>query len=208
MAMWAGGVAWGASAVASWRVVGRGFLLLGSGVALLLGVPAAVLNQTPQAVLAGGACLVAMLLPGRSVAPSLALAVGAGGFILAGGSTLGLVPALIGALALGGITSEMLLGHWYLIDPRLPRSALRRLAAAGLAGVMADAALVAFRGGAGGLTAPWVPVLLAVVAALLMLGVLGALRVQSYPGVMAATGLSYLAVLTSLGAVVVGQSLL
>jgi hypothetical protein len=43
---------------------------------------------------------------------------------------------------------------------------------------------------------------------LLMVAVLGALRYPAYAGVMAATGLSYLAVLTSLGAVFLGRALI
>ena len=42
---------------------------------------------------------------------------------------------------------------------------------------------------------------------LLMVGVIGALRYPAYAGVMAATGLSYLAVLTTLGAVFLGRAL-
>ena len=41
----------------------------------------------------------------------------------------------------------------------------------------------------------------------LMAGVMGALRAEGYSGVMAATGLSYLALLTALGAAVVGRML-
>ena len=43
---------------------------------------------------------------------------------------------------------------------------------------------------------------------LLMIAVWYSLKEPSYPGVMAATGLSYLAVLTSLGATTLGRTLL
>ena len=36
----------------------------------------------------------------------------------------------------------MLLGHWYLVSPRIPRRPLQRLAAAGAVGVVLDAAVV------------------------------------------------------------------
>jgi hypothetical protein len=42
----------------------------------------------------------------------------------------------------------------------------------------------------------------------LMVGVWFSLRVPSYTGVMAATGLSYLATLTALGAVVIGRAVI
>ena len=48
---------------------------------------------------------------------------------------------------------------------------------------------------------------LVVTSVILMAGVLGSLRYPAYSGVMAATGLSYLAVLTSLGAVFLGRAL-
>ena len=40
-----------------------------------------------------------------------------------------------------------------------------------------------------------------------MVGVIGALKWPAYSGVMAATGLSYLALLTTLGAVFLGRAL-
>src|SRR5690606_12177971 len=53
----------------------------------------------------------------------------------------GWVSAFTATLALGGVTGEMALGHWYLVDPRLPRGALRWLAIAGIGGLIAEAAL-------------------------------------------------------------------
>ncbi len=41
-----------------------------------------------------------------------------------------------------------------------------------------------------------------------MVAVIGALRYPAYSGVMAATGLSYLAVLTTLGGIFLGRALL
>lgn len=120
-----------------------------------------------------------------------------------------MIPSITGAVLLGGISSEMMLGHWFLIDPRLPRWALQRLdliAAIGLGGdVIVLTALGAF--GAG----DWVMIAamaaLSVMTALLVAGVWFSLREPGYSGVMAATGLSYLGVLTALGTVVVGRLL-
>jgi hypothetical protein len=99
----------------------------------------------------------------------------------------------------------MLLGHWYLIDPRLPRAWLRALAVAGIVGLCAEAGLqvalgIGFSGGAVGF---WI---LLVTSVVLMIAVIAALRYPAYSGVMAATGLSYLALLTTLGAVFVGRA--
>jgi hypothetical protein len=118
----------------------------------------------------------------------------------------GWMPAISAALALGGVTSEMLLAHWYLVDPRLPRWILKSLAVAGIVGLTADAMVLAIAGlPQGGATiAFWV---LMVTSIALMVGVFAALRYPAYSGVMAATGLSYLAVLTSLGGVFLGRVL-
>ena len=116
-----------------------------------------------------------------------------------------------GALFLGGVTVEMMLGHWYLVDPTLPRWALRRLALAGAGGAVVDFVVLLFLG-----VFPWSAgdtavglgfVLLAVTTVILMAAVGGALREEGYAGVMAATGLSYLALLTAIGAAVVGRML-
>jgi hypothetical protein len=133
------------------------------------------------------------------------------GFLVVSGS-LGSWPlAVTGALALGGVTDEMLLGHWYLVDPRLPRRPLRRLALAALVGIVADAVILAATVGL-----PWSPaetgvgwafVVLSAMSGLLVVGVFFALKEPAYSGVMAATGLSYRAVLTVIGAGVAGRSL-
>ena len=115
-----------------------------------------------------------------------------------------------GSVALGGVTSEMMLGHWYLVDPRLPRWALQRLDAAGVVGVVADTTLLLGRGAAGSSDSVivWAYLGLAGTTVVLMVAVWFALREPRYSGVMAATGLSYLAMLTVVGAVVAGRSLL
>ena len=118
--------------------------------------------------------------------------------------------AATGAAALGGITGEMLLGHWYLVDPTLPRWALRRLDILGLVGLVADIAALSVLGPTSPFSVSGAAAALAVLAgmsALLMVMVWFALDYPAYSGVMAATGLSYLAVLTGLGAVYVGRLL-
>ena len=123
----------------------------------------------------------------------------------------GLAGTLSGALLLGGITGEMLLGHWFLIDPTLPRWTLKRLAAAGAAGVVADAAVVIIVEGGAGFgeeVVGWAFIVLALTTFVLLVAVWFALNEPSYQGVMAATGLSYLAILTAIGAAASGRALL
>jgi hypothetical protein len=100
----------------------------------------------------------------------------------------------------------MALGHWYLVDPRLPRSILTNLAAVGIVGLVVDAGVLAVAGlPAGGATIVYWVLMATSVA--LMAGVIGSLRYPAYSGVMAATGLSYLAVLTTLGGMFLGRAL-
>jgi len=122
------------------------------------------------------------------------------------------VAAISGAIFLGSVTAEMMLGHWYLVDPRLPRWALRRLAWVGVAAALLDLVVLSASG-----VFPWVAgdatvgigfIVLSITTGVLMLAVIGALREEGYSGVMAATGLSYLALLTAIGAAVVGRLLL
>lgn len=120
--------------------------------------------------------------------------------------------AFTGSVALGGVTGGLLLGHWYLFDPRLPRPLLRRLNVVGLAGLGADVLVLlgtglTAEGTAKALAPVWVFAVLAAASALLMRAVRGALREAAYSALMAATGLSYLAVLTSLATLIVGRSL-
>ena len=80
-----------------------------------------------------------------------------------------------------------------------------------MTGIVVDGALLAVQGGV-----PWSPaeagfgwafVVLSVLSGVLMLAVWFALKEPAYSAVMAATGLSYLAVLTVIGAGVTGRSL-
>lgn len=202
---WAGGLALAGSFAAMAGVAGRGFNALIAGTAVLIGV-GAVVSLDPIGWLGVAALVVAVLL--RPV-QAAAIALGTGGVILAvvAAKHGGWLPAVTAAVALGGVMGEMLLGHWYLVDPRLPRWALRSLALAGIIGLVAEGALWWSTGllPGGGVTAAfWT---LHLTSVLLMAGVLGALRYPAYSGVMAATGLSYLAVLTALGTAFLGRAL-
>ena len=209
LAMWAAGVAGSGAAVAYWRIVGPGYLWLIAATVLLIGGAAWYFGRgalTAVAVLVGaGTALVAR----SHQAPTIALA-SSSVFFLVGASVAGLpVPAITGTAALGGITGEMLLGHWFLVSPRMPRWPLRALALVGGAAVLLDwlahlAASIPPAASTGPLIAS---AALAATSLLLMAAVWFALGYPSYPGVMAATGLSYLAVLTSLGSVILVRAL-
>lgn len=205
LSLWGGGVAAGGATVAVWRVARPGyFRLVGSLVALLaalvvlsggglLGVVAAVAallaalrREGPVAIGAFGVSALSLLLVAVVVSPA------------------GWLTSLIGATSLGAVTSEMLLGHWFLVDPKLPRWPLRRLALAGVVGALGESLWVAL--GSDQLLVPRSLLAgLAALAALLMVGVVFSLRVRAYSGVMAATGLSYLATLLVLAVAIISR---
>jgi len=128
-----------------------------------------------------------------------------------GSAVVGFLQLLAGAAFLGAVTDGLLLGHWYLVDPRLSRRPLRRLALGALTGIVLDTVILAVHGGLSWSPAEagvgWAYVGLSVVSVLLVLAVWLALKEPAYSAVMAATGLSYLAVLTVIGAGVAGRSL-
>lgn len=212
LAMWAAGLAAGVAVVARWNIVGPGYTWLTGGVTLLLGVPAAASSGSPMAWFGVGAALVAVFGARRPPVASAAAAVAAITFLVVSAAEAYPVAAVSGAVFLGAVTTEMMLGHWYLVDPRLPRWALRRLAWVGVAAAVVDLAVLAVGG-----VFPWAAVdgalgigfvVLGLTSGVLMLAVIGALKEQGYSGVMAATGLSYLALLTAIGAAIVGRLLL
>lgn len=154
----------------------------------------------------------------------LAPAFGAAGLVGAAaftGGSLWLAAArlLVGAAFLGAVTDAMLLGHWYLTQPGLPRDPLKELVRwtaviwpaevlvmllpPGMIGVLAGSRSDGYGGLLGWM---WV------VCALLTIGLIGAtwlaLRERFYSAVMAATGLIYLAILTAFGTDLVARALL
>lgn len=211
LSAWSAGVAAGTALVTRWGIVGPGFTWLGLGVVLLLGVPGALAGGGTVGWLGCGLAAAA-LVTGRVRMVSAGLAAAAAIALGLAGTGEG-YPVLVvsGAIALGGVTSEMLLGHWYLVDPRLPRSALRTLCWFGIAGAVADPIIALLHGAlpaaSGDAVVPIGWAVLAVTSVLLMVGVWAALGERGYPAVMAATGLSYLAVLTVIGAVVLARVL-
>ncbi len=202
-------MAGGAAAVSYSGIVGPGYNWLLSAVVVVVGGATALAGDVTIGLIATGAALFAGIL-GRRQLPAAALfgAAAIGHLSVAMGEG-GIMPAVTGTLLLGAMTGEMLLGHWFLVDPQLPRWALQRLDLAAGAGVVADVAVIATLGafGAGDGVMIAALVALAVMTGLLVTGVWFSLKEPTYSGVMAATGLSYLGVLTAFGVTVVGRLL-
>ena len=126
---------------------------------------------------------------------------------------------VVGALFLGVVTDAMLLGHWYLVQPGLPRGALLELVRWSGWLWLPEVALLlvpigmvsAINGtiddGYNGLLS-WFWVMSAVTTIGLVITTRLALKERSYSAVMAATGLLYLAILTAFGTDLVARALL
>lgn len=207
MAAWAGGLALTLPLAVRWKVAKRGYQMLGAGVAALLMVYPAW--RSWWAAIGLAAVLLALWRSGRREFSPLVTA-GALLVMVPSAVSSGWMDTIAAGAALGGITATMLLGHWFLVDPTLPRWALRRLdllAGAGLvlslvAGWLNGA--VPYDGGALG----WALGGLALVGVALVVGTWFALGETGYSGVMAATGLSYLGVVTVAGVVFLNRLML
>ncbi len=200
MAAWAGGLALTLPLAVRWKVAKRGYQMLGAATAALLMIYPAWHSWWAAAGLV--AALLAVWRSGwREFSPLVMV-----------GALLVMIPAVIsgnwmsavaGAVALGGITATMLLGHWFLVDPTLPRWALRRLDLCAGVGLLLSLlagwinGAVPYQGGPLG----WTLAILALVSAALVTGTWFSLGERGYSGVMAATGLSYLGVVTIAGVV-------
>lgn len=208
LSMWSAGLAAGGGLVARWKVVGPGYTWLVSATVVLFGVFAALAGGGAAAWVGVAAAIGAGLMARRLEIVVVLFAVSMLGFLVASVQDSPLLPVALGAVFIGGVTSEMILGHWYLVDPTLPRWALQRLTVVGGVGLVAD---VGYFVGAGALAfssdavLAWSFVALTAMTALLVVGVWFALKEPSYTGVMAATGLSYLGTLTAVGVLVVGR---
>jgi len=154
------------------------------------------------------------------VAPIIGLA----GLIAAGldaGSPqwLQLARVLVGAALLGVVTDAMLLGHWYLTQPGLPRAPLIELVwclgliwplelivlliPTGMVSVLSGSIDDGYQGMLG-----WFWLACAITTIVLCVVTRLALRERQYSAVMAATGLLYLAILTAFGMDLIGRALL
>jgi heme exporter protein D len=168
---------------------------------------------------------------GREFPPALDLvapAVGVVGLVAAGvdagaggvaSAAVALLRTLAGAAFLGSVTDAMLLGHWYLVQPGLPRRHLNDLVRAlgwvwpvevislvlptGMFAVFTGAVDDGWNG-----TLGWFWGACALTTIVLVVVTRAALRERSYSAVMAATGLLYLAILTAFGTDLVARAVL
>jgi hypothetical protein len=130
-----------------------------------------------------------------------------------------LLRTLTGALFLGAVTDAMLLGHWYLVQPGLPRKHLNDLVRAlGWVWPIEVVALLLPVGmfavwtgeiddGWNG-TLGWFWAACAITTIVLVYVTKAALKERYYSAVMAATGLLYLAILTAFGTDLVARAVL
>ena len=135
---WAAGLALVAGVVSLSRIVGPGFSWLMSGSAALIGLPGVLADGAWWARLGLFLLLVGALWARNRAFAGLVFVFAGVAYLVEAALFGGWVSAVTACLALGGVSGEMLLGHWYLVDPRLPRQALRRLAVVGIVGLAAD----------------------------------------------------------------------
>jgi hypothetical protein len=144
----------------------------------------------------------------------IAAGIGAGGNDL-----VAVVRTVVGAVFLGAITDAMLLGHWYLVQPGLPRGLLNELVSVTkyvlpveVAAMLLPTGMISVLSGHisdgwnGTLGYFWVAC--AVTTLILCVVTQRALREKYYSAVMAATGLLYLAILTAFGTDLVARAVL
>lgn len=211
---------------------GYGWLLRGSYAAIAAGGIASAIATEVVPVREGSAVLFVVLTlltlrrrdPIWDLVPVLFGTVGiVAGAIAAtdgfGDGVVSLLRVLVGAVFLGAVSDAMLLGHWYLVQPGMPRTVLNELVAAvlwvwpfevavmllptGMFSVLSGAVDDGWNG-----TLGWFWVACAITTGALVMVTRAALRERSYSAVMAATGLMYLAILTAFGTDLVARAVL
>jgi hypothetical protein len=154
------------------------------------------------------------------VAPAIGL-VGlvAAGIAAGDPALLSVVRVVVGAAFLGAVTDAMLLGHWYLVQPGMPRGPLLELVRwlgtvwpfevlallwpTGMVSVINGSIDDGYNGLMG-----WFWIACAITTIILVGVTRAALRERQYSAVMAATGLLYLAILTAFGTDLVARAVL
>ena len=153
----------------------------------------------------------------------IAVAVGAvgliGSVVANSGGVVDLLRVLVGAAFLGAVTDLMLLGHWYLVQPGMTRKLLNELTNAVLFIWPLEVVVMILPTGMisvlnGSIDDGWNGILgyfwlgCAALTGVLAVFTRAALKERSYSAVMAATGLSYLAILTAFGTDLVARATL
>lgn len=159
--------------------------------------------------------------PRLDLAPALigSVALVAAGIDAGGNDLVATVRIVVGAIFLGFVSDAMLLGHWYLVQPGLPRRHINEIVAAFLViwpvevlvMLLPTGMFSVFSGsvddGWGGQLG-WFWAACAVTTGVLTVVTQRALKERSYSAVMAATGLMYLAILTAFGTDLVARAVL
>ncbi len=138
----------------------------------------------------------------------------------AGGNTaVAIARTLVGAAFIGALSDAMLLGHWYLTQPGLPRRLLNEIVGAlvwlwpaQLIVMLLPTGMISVLTGDvddgwGGMLG-WMWVACSVTTIVLIFVTKAALKERAYSAVMAATGLMYLAILTGFGMDIVARAVL
>ena len=154
------------------------------------------------------------------VAPAIGLIGLIAGGVHAGGPIgLSIARTIVGALFLGVVSDAMLLGHWYLTQPGLPRAPLLELVkyigwiwpVEFVLFLLPPGMISVFNGtvddGYGGMLG-WFWLACSVTTIGLVIVTRLALKERYYSAVMAATGLLYLAILTGFGMDLVARAVL
>lgn len=186
------------------EATGRAAVWLGAGTSILLALSLLAL-------------ILRKMEPGRLL--GLVAIPGAVGMLVALARTasasfpMAMLQVLTGAAFMGAVIVGLLLGHWYLVDRRLPRDHIKRLALLLLLAVGVETVAVAISGfgtstlppgfnlflGIGGV-ATWVALGMVVATALIAVLIHFTLRGSESRAVQAATGFFYLAVITAFAA--------
>jgi hypothetical protein len=132
---------------------------------------------------------------------------------------LSVARVIVGAAFLGSITDAMLLGHWYLVQPGMPRGPLLEMVRwvaiiwpfevavmlwpTGMVSVLTGEIDDGYNGILG-----WMWLACAVTTIVLVGVTRAALKERQYSAVMAATGLLYLAILTAFGTDLIARAVL
>ena len=142
-----------------------------------------------------------------------------GSVVVNDGGVVDLLRVLVGAAFLGAVTDLMLLGHWYLVQPGMTRKLLNELTNAVLFIWPLEVVVMILPTGMisvlnGSIDDGWNGILgyfwlgCAALTGVLAVFTRAALKERSYSAVMAATGLSYLAILTAFGTDLVARATL
>lgn len=154
------------------------------------------------------------------IAPCIALVGVVAAAVDAGGPHwLAIARFIVGGLFIGAITDAMLLGHWYLVQPGLPRAPLLEMVKWTFVLWVPETVLLliptgmwsvingSIDDGYGGLLG-WFWIACVITTGGLLVVTRLALKERQYSAVMAATGLLYLAIVTVFGTDLVARALL